>query len=317
MTHRPDSHSLPHELVSVVIPCYKQGHFVHEAIQSVLGQKHGDYEIIVVDDASPDDTSQVVHQFPSVRYVRHPVNRGLGASRNTGISHSQGPFLVFLDADDRILSHHFETCLQAFRERPQLALVCGDFRWFGAEGTWHRHECSNSPDQYEGLLRSGYITPPHSTMVKRQALVEVGGFSEDPGFQGSEDRDCWLRVTRRYPIYCHHTVIAEYRRHSEQMSRKWDLMLCSGIAVMRRQWPYVRGNPRYEDAYRSGVRQYQEACGPPLAWQMVHHAKAGRWRQALKAFWVLVRLYPQGLKWLLRHKVERVLKDDTSASSSS
>jgi len=194
--------------VSVVIPCFKQAHFLHEAIESVLAQTYSNYEIIVVDDASPDITQEVARRYPTVQYVRHDRNRGLGAARNTGIRNSHGAFLVFLDADDRLLPHHFETCLKVFHERPEVCLVCGDFRWFGADETWHQHQCSREPDQYAALLRFGFITPPHSVMVKKEVMVAVGGFQEQAKFLGSEDRDCWLRVTRQYPIHCHHELIA-------------------------------------------------------------------------------------------------------------
>lgn len=294
--------------VSVVIPCYNQGRFLHEAIDSVLRQTYPHYEIVVVDDASPDTTPHVAQQYPVVRYVRHDRNRGLGATRNTGIRHSTGRFLVFLDADDRLLAHHFETCLRVFRERPEVALVCGDFRWFGENDTWHRHTCSRDPDQYAALLRCGFITPPHSVMVKRDAVAAIGGFKEDRKFEGSEDRDCWLRIARRYPIHCHHQCIAEYRRHPGQMSRKWGLMLSSGIAAMREQRPYVEGHPVYEEAFRCGVRQYQEACGPPLLWQMVSDAKQGRWWQASRSLWILIRFYPQGLLKLIGDKMVRIWK---------
>jgi len=302
----PQAHTVPPS-VSVIIPCYNQGHFLREAIESVVAQTYPHHEIIVVDDASPDMTSHVVRQYPQVRYVKHDRNKGLGASRNTGVRHSSGPFLVFLDADDRLLPHHFETCLRVFSEHPELALVCGDFRWFGAEGTWHRHTCSTEPDQYAALLRFGFITPPHSVMVRREAMTAVGGFKEDRTFEGSEDRDCWLHITRRFPIRCHHQCIAEYRRHPSQMSQQWGLMLSSGIAAMRAQWPYVRGHPVYEKAFRAGVRQYQDACGPPLVWQMVSEARQGRWRRAAASLSILLRFYRQGLLKLIGGKISRVM----------
>ena len=289
--------------VSVIIPCFKQGHFLHEAIDSILGQTYSNYEIIVVDDASPDTTREVAGHYPAVRYVRHERNRGLGAARNTGIHHSHGGYLVFLDADDRLLPHHFEACLKVFHEHPEVSLVCGDFRWFGDGETWHQHQCSREPDQYAALLRFGFITPPHSVMVKKDVMVALGGFQEHPKFLGSEDRDCWLRVARQYPIYCHHELIAEYRRHASQMSQEWGLMLSSGIAAMREQLPYVKGHPLYEKAYQCGVLQYQKACGPPLIWQMVRDVKQRRWRKAARQFWILVRLYPSGLRQLVWSKI--------------
>lgn len=299
MNLRRDS-SLHPGFVSVIIPCYRQAHFLSEAIESVLAQTYPHYEVIVVDDGSPDHTAEVASQYPDVRYIRQE-NRGLPGARNTGLRHSKGAYVVFLDADDRLLPEHFETCLSLFNQQPELGLVCGDFRWFGAEGTWHRHTCSDQPDQYAALLRFGFIVPPHSAMVKREVISAIGGFREE--LKSSEDRDCWLRVARLYPIRCHHQLIAEYRRHADQMSQKWDVMLSTGVQVMRYQWPYVKGNAVYEACYKSGVRQYQKACGPPLVWQMVADVRARRWRQAVKKLSVLLRFYPEGLKELVGQKL--------------
>jgi len=93
---------MPHPpTVSIVIPAYKQAEFLHEAIDSALQQDHPAVEVIVVDDASPDHTADVVRQYgSSVRYVRHAENRGLAASRNTGFRESSGELVAFLDADD-------------------------------------------------------------------------------------------------------------------------------------------------------------------------------------------------------------------------
>src|SRR5215217_7762241 len=89
-------------LVTVVIPCYNQAHFLKEAIESVLKQSYAHYEIVVVDDGSTDETSEVASSYEGVRLIRQE-NRGLAEARNTGIKHSEGDFLVFLDADDRLL----------------------------------------------------------------------------------------------------------------------------------------------------------------------------------------------------------------------
>jgi glycosyltransferase involved in cell wall biosynthesis len=302
------------ELVSVIIPCYRQAHFLGEAIQSVLGQTHPSHEIVVVDDGSPDNTREVASRFPGVRYIRQ-TNQGLAAARNTGIRVSTGTFLVFLDADDRLLPQHFATCLNVFRLNPKLALVCGDYRWFGAEGLWHVHSCSSEPDHYAALLRLGFIYPPHTAMVRRSAMLRLGGFRTD--LPSSEDRDCWLRLARLYPIHCHHQLIAEYRRHDAQMSRKWDVMLRTGIRVLRSQWPYVKGKPAYEEAYRQGIQQYQTACGPPLSWQTVEAVRRGDWRRMLGNLAVLVRYYPQGIVELARHKLARVLSGGRSQPDAS
>ena len=89
----------PSPLVSVIIPCYRQAHFLADALRSAVAQTHRPLEIIVVDDGSPDDVAAVTAQFPTVRLVRQP-NRGLAAARNAGLRASSGDYVAFLDDDD-------------------------------------------------------------------------------------------------------------------------------------------------------------------------------------------------------------------------
>src|SRR5918993_1194548 len=89
-------------LVSVIIPCYNQAHFLPEAIDSVLNQTYPNYEIIVIDDGSTDDATGVARRYDNVRCIRQD-NQGLPASRNIGFQESRGSYLLFLDSDDRLL----------------------------------------------------------------------------------------------------------------------------------------------------------------------------------------------------------------------
>src|ERR671911_2120937 len=113
-------------LVSVVIPCYNQAHFLGEAIESVLAQSYPRFEIIVVDDGSTDDTSKVAARYPGVRYV-YQNNQGVSAARNSGLARSEGEYVVFLDADDRLLPEALETGLKCLEARPECAFVSGYF----------------------------------------------------------------------------------------------------------------------------------------------------------------------------------------------
>src|ERR687898_2206392 len=120
-------------LVTVVIPCYNQAHFLGEAIESVLSQSYPNFEIIVVDDGSTDNTSEVASRYEGVRLVRQE-NRGLAGARNTGIKHSEGEYLVFLDADDRLLPEALAVGLGCFEAHPECALVAGHARFIDVEG---------------------------------------------------------------------------------------------------------------------------------------------------------------------------------------
>src|SRR5918995_6377717 len=111
-------------LVSVVIPCYNQAHFLGEAIVSVLAQSYPRFEIIVVDDGSTDDTPEVAARYPGVRYV-YQNNQGVSAARNSGLARSEGEYVVFLDADDRLLPEALETGLKCLKTHSGCAFASG------------------------------------------------------------------------------------------------------------------------------------------------------------------------------------------------
>lgn len=288
------------ELVSIIIPCFRQAHLLGEAIESVLAQSYPHFEIIVVDDGSPDDPAQVVERYPSVRYLRQD-NRGVSAARNSGIQASSGKYLVFLDADDRLLPNHLQANLKAFEEHPDAGFVCGDYRWFGAEDTWHTHDCRPSPDHYATLLRRNFIGPPHVVMFKRQVIQELGAFRLD--VSPSEDQEIFLRIARTYPIYCHHEIIAEYRRHSAQSSLKYDIMLRSSRKVLRLQREYARCNPVYEEALKSGILFRQRLYESGITEQISTDIGKRHWQRATKALFVFMRYNPRGLVSVLWNKL--------------
>src|SRR5690606_1422900 len=109
-------------LISVVIPCYNYGHFLPIAIESVLNQTYLNKEIIVVDDGSSDNTAEVATSYEEVKYI-YQKNRGLSAARNLGAAHSNGEYLVFLDADDWLYPKALEINAAYFRKKPSLKLV--------------------------------------------------------------------------------------------------------------------------------------------------------------------------------------------------
>lgn len=289
-------------LVSVIIPCYKQAHFLDQAIGTVLVQTYSDFEIIVVDDGSPDHTSDVVRRYSQAQYIVQ-ANQGLAAARNRGIEASKGEFLVFLDADDHLLPNHFAACLRAFEATPEAALVCGTYRFFGGVSRHASHDCWPLPDHFGTLLRWNFIGPPHAAMFNREAVSRVGGFRR--GVQGCEDYDLYLRLARQHRIHCHHEMIAEYRRHELQMSQQWGLMLSSAVRVLRSQRGYLRRDPAYHEAYRMGLKRWQHNYGVPLVWQMIGNVRSRQWERAIADLRVLLRYYPQGLLVPLQEKARR------------
>jgi glycosyltransferase involved in cell wall biosynthesis len=280
-------------LVSVIIPCYNQAHFLGEAIESVLKQTYPHFEVVVIDDGSTDNTSEVAARYPGVRCIRQE-NRGPAGARNTGIWRSNGSYLVFLDADDRLLPNALEVGLKHLEERPECAFVSGHCRLIGVDGS--TLQPSPRPvvegDHYEALLRICYIEMPAEAMYQRVVFEVMGVF--DTSLEASEDYDLYLRTAREYPVHQHTEVVAEYRRHGANTTRNPALMLKSEVTVLRRQRKYVGRKKRYREAYRVGKNHSQEYFGEPLIEEVRAKVREQTWKQALRGLLVLLRYHPRG-----------------------
>lgn len=297
----------PHGGVGVVIPCYAQEHYLGEAIESVLDQTHPADEILVVDDGSPGDTAAVVARFDGVRVVRQS-NAGIARARNTGLRESRSRYLIFLDADDRLLPNAVSAGLAGFAEHPDAALIAGICRRIDGRGEPRDgrvpFRCPGG-DHYDALLRYNHIWPPAVGMYRRECLEAIGGWTWN---RHAQDLELYLRLARTYAIYCHPEEVAEYRIQRGGRSQNRGAMLAGMMDVLRLQKPYVRDHPEYQDAYREGERRYPTFYGDRLVEDMRAHFRARRWRPVLGGFADLIRHYPRGARLLAGGRVRRLLR---------
>lgn len=239
------------ERVSVIVPCFRQAHFLGEAIESVLAQTHPRIEAIVVDDGSPDDVEAVAGRYPGVGYLRQE-NGGLAAARNAGLERASGEFVLFLDADDRLLPEAVETGLRELRAAPEAEMAAGTWRLIGEEGEPLPAAAPEVPaEAYPALLESCFISTPAAVLYRRRLFERIGGF--DPSISASADYDVYLKTAARFPVRLHGEVVAEYRRHGANMTRDPELIMSAEIAVLERQEPAVRDQPALREALEAGI----------------------------------------------------------------
>jgi len=282
-------------LVSVVIPCYNQARFLREAIESVLAQSHPNFEIIVVDDGSTDDTSEVAGGYPKVRLLRQE-NQGLAAARNSGLARSEGEYVVFLDADDRLLPEALEVSAGYLNVRPECAFVSGRYRVIAADGSPlppRRKQRYVEKDHYLELLADNYVGPPVVVMYRRAVFESVGGF--DTSVSPSADHEMSLRIAGRFPVGCHREVVAEYRWHGTNMSGNPARMLKSSQTVRRSYRKHTKGNKKYEEAIKIGIKRSQVNYGGQLISEVRTHLQEREWKRALRGLLVLLRYDPRAL----------------------
>jgi glycosyltransferase involved in cell wall biosynthesis len=211
---------------------------------------------VVVDDGSSDDPASVVARFPAVRLLRQ-ANAGLAAARNAGWRNSSAPFLVFLDADDRLLQGALSANLRLLNEQPRCAFAYGRYRFIAPDGTPRREAFSVAvgEDAFATFLRGNAVGMHATVMYRRQALEASGGF--DPALRACEDYDLYLRLSRHHPVACGPSLIADYRIHDSNMSHNGPFMLDWALAVLRRQEQAARADPLHWSAYRQGIRNWK------------------------------------------------------------
>jgi glycosyltransferase involved in cell wall biosynthesis len=297
-----ETHGANGPLVTVVIPCYNQGHFLGEAIESVLSQSYPRYEVVVVDDGSTDDTSEVAGRYDGVRLIRQE-NKGVNAARNAGIEHSGGEYLVFLDADDRLLPEALAAGLECFASHPECAFVFGHSNVVATDGSL-RAKPAPPPIGHNlvgVLLSRSYYVIPGEVLHRRSALEDVGLF--DPSLNASEDYDLYFRIMRRYAVYCHAKIIHERRRHEGNTTRMslWESapnaekMLRGTVMILRRQRSYAKRDKFLTPAYEAGLSRARKEYGVPLAREVRRRITRGEWGRAASGAWALLRYYPGGL----------------------
>lgn len=289
------SRDLEAPLVSVVIPCYKQAHFLPEAIESVLKQSYTHREIVVVDDGSPDNTAEVARRYPGVHCLSQE-NAGLANARNAGLRVSQGKYVVFLDADDRLASGALQIGVDFLNARPHSAFVFGECRRIDVEGRVvpRPDPPPRNEDSYLELLHHCFIWCPASVMHRKEVLLEIGGFR--PNLNGTEDYDLYLRISCSLPVSGHGRVVADYRLYEGSMSTNAELTLKSLLYIFKTQRNYINGNPAYERAYREGLRQTRRYYGSKLLQNALKNLENKNEPGKLSAnLLALLRFYPSGL----------------------
>jgi glycosyltransferase involved in cell wall biosynthesis len=280
-------------LVSVVIPCYNQARFLGEAIESAQKQTYRNIEMILVDDGSTDDIAAVAAAYPELRCISQE-NRGLSAARNAGLAQCRGDLVVFLDADDRLLPCAIETGATLLMTDPSVGFVAGHSQFITGEGVPlpTRQPLRGAEDPYLALLRRNSIRNPAMVMFRRQVLQQVGGF--DSRVDACADYEMYLRISRCYPVRFHTGVVAEYRKHGDNMSSDAALMIRQLRLVIRDQRPYLVTRDR-RAAFRAGRRNIQEYYGDRLATQIRERLRTrSGWSRIIADVATLIRCHPRG-----------------------
>ena len=297
-----------HPVVSVIIPAHNYGRFITDTLDSLAAQTFADWECIVVDDGSSDNTPEVVQAYAQkdtrVRYV-HQQNLRQAAARNNGIRHSSGKYFQFLDADDRIETRKLEWQVDYLERHADVDIVYGDARFFnddnpaelmysmwGHDKPWQPGVSGCGREVLLPLLELNNIMV-NAPLTRRSIVKRVGAFDE--ALPPVEDWDFWLRCAEAGACF-HFADIEGTRalvRSHPASSSKARLRFVSSTLLMRKR---LAARLTDVDARRANSRLLAEAEGTLGAEQVMHNERA-RGMYHLGRAVVLDRKFRQRLKW--------------------
>jgi glycosyltransferase involved in cell wall biosynthesis len=213
--------------VSVIIPTHNRAELLRGAIASVMKQTFQDFEVIVVDDASKDNTPEVVHSFADnrIRYVRNEINKGEGGSRNVGLRNASGDFIAFLDDDDEWLPEKLRLQVDLLERSPAKvgAVYTGFYQIEKSTGRrWQQPSPTKRGDVFRELLTENWIVP--STMLLRKQCFDTAGWFEE-GMNFGTDYDMWLRVAKEFHFEYIDRRLVYYHLHGQNVTANHDMVI--------------------------------------------------------------------------------------------
>lgn len=273
-------------LVTVIVPCLNQAHFLAAGLNSIATQSYSPVETIVVDDGSTDATSEVAAAAGAL--VLRQANRGVSAARNHGLHAADGEYVLFLDADDELLPEAIRSGVELLEREPDASMVAR--RCSLIDGAGRPLPTSSQPpasnDLYGEWLMRNLAWTPGAVLFRRRALVDIGGFPEDLG--PAADYAVYLALARTGRVLFEDRAVVRYRQHESNMSRDVPRMLRATLAVLRRERRQLPA--RYRDQYRAGLRAWRRFYGEQIIQQLRTTNRSGRFsRRELAAVALLVR----------------------------
>ena len=237
-------------MISIIVTCYNYGHFLGETLQSIKDQSYTDWECIVVDSGSTDNSSVVVKQFENsdkrFKYI-FKADEGVSAARNAGLKICRGDFIQFIDGDDQIQKSKLQSQIDAFTAFPMADIIYGDVRFYdnGKNNLLRTSLNGDKPDNWMPkisgrgkvviqLLKRFNFLVTLSPLLKRSVIANTGGFNED--IPALEDWDFWQRCAFNNSFFHFNQSendLSLVRVHQGSLSKRRELMLLGNFYLIR------------------------------------------------------------------------------------
>lgn len=228
----------------MVIATHNHAHFLPECLASVKSQTYQDYEVIVINNGSTDNTEEVVKllTWDKLRYYYQNDTGSVAGPRNTGIKLAQGEYVAFLDSDDLWYKNKLERVMHIFVEKPDIDIISHDLI---QNKNGEKDEVLKvgplEEDMFGALLVTNRLLGS-ATVIKKQEITQAGGFDESKQYVHCEDYETWLRIAYKgHKFGFINEVLGEYRVHGGNLSNDQELVFKNWLNVLNRHLPYYKG----------------------------------------------------------------------------
>ena len=226
-------------MFSIIIPTYNQDYLLKKSLESVIHQTFNNWEVIIVNNYSNDETIKVSKSFNDnrIKLINFRNNGIISASRNFGLKIAKYPYIAFLDSDDIWVPKKLEKTLPYLTQGNDI--VCHDEIWFWPDGT--NKLVNYGPEKrssFSKLLFNGNVISTSAISCRRDVLLELNGFDENPLMAGNEDYDLWMRISKieKYKFKFIEEPLGYYRIHKNNNSKKLFRQLSSEIYVINKHF---------------------------------------------------------------------------------
>jgi len=292
--------------ISLIIPTHSRPHLLPRAVESALAAGT-DVEVVVVDDASTDDTAEVCRAMKGINYVRLDHNQGVAGARNVGVLASSAEYIAFLDDDDLRLPGSLDLQLDILRNTPGAALIYGQALIGGATDRF-AHDRYPQPcpegDVFWQLVTQNFI-PSGSVLFRRSCLSSTGLL--DRSIAGIDDWDLWVRVAALYPVVALDEPVVIWRRpapDSDQSSARAVEMVALSTRQFRRHWMRMsRAAQASPVVRRRAARRFSQNMASHLVTEAVRSLSCGQVMRANHCVVAALRNHSHGIAWRLLRKL--------------
>lgn len=233
-------------IVSIIVPTFNRAGMIHRAIESVQFQTFNDWELIVVDDASTDNTEEILRRYmrndPRIGYIRHEKNKGGSAARNSGIKKSKGSYIALLDDDDRWYPEKLRLQVDFSHNHPESGFIYSGYCYVDYETD---KIVKNVFPLYQGnvssiILKNNIIGSP-TPLIRNECFQRAGLFDEK--LTSCQDWDMWIRISRFYSFAYVNECLAEVTMHGKQISSDLSSKIDSRIKLLDKHFDSIKKNP--------------------------------------------------------------------------